>query len=211
LDLAFAPAPALRSAAQGYAGDPAGLPAEEVPFTVSGIAYRDLYLGQGGLSDRVAAGIRRRYGTWPFDLPMADACLEGPASIDISPSARPLAWDRLPAAEAIEVCLARVLNRFAEVEGAMQWLAAQGLRLEDSLPDDALPGHVYWFGWSPTTPGGPMTWWNALSSDRRGGLTGLSVMIETCTDLATCGQLAAPQQTPPFFRATVTPVSAHQK
>ena len=181
---------------------------EELPFLVGNKTYRSYYLG----TDPISNGIRRRYRTWPFDLPSAASCLSDPLAPGEVPTDQRLAWDRLLAVQAIEVCLARVLNRFDSAEPALAWLAAQGLKANgESSPEVPGTGHTYWFDWGPQMPGGPGPWRDSLNWAELFNLGAVSVMVDVCEPTNECQQLDDPHQSAPFFRAEVAAHSKYQE
>ena len=181
---------------------------EEQPFMVGHERYRTLYLEDG----RIAENIRRRYGTWPFDLPSAEACLEPGSLAEQDFGDQELAWSLLPTPEAIEVCLARTLNRFSDSDVALAWLQDQGLTLTDSLADIDNEGRTrFIFGWLPEDAGGPQAWWQGLPAKRRTVTAGLEVTVEICDRGDLCRQLDDPVQRPPFFHVLVQRRSLNSK
>ena len=181
---------------------------EELPFLVGNKPYRSYYLG----TDHISENIRRHYRTFPFDLPSAASCLDAPLTVGEVPNDQRLDWSRLLSTGAMEVCLARVLNRFDCAEPAMEWVAAQGLLLGDHYRSDiASEGDSYTFYWGPNSQNGPHPWWNALPQDERDVWVSLSVKVDTCAISQDCGQIANPDYAPPFFGATVQANSKYQK
>ncbi len=181
---------------------------EEQPFMVGQDRYRSLYLEDR----RIAENIRRRYGTWPFDLPSAEACLEAGSLAEQDFEDQELAWSRLPTPEAIQVCLARTLNRFSDSDVALAWLQDQGLTLTDSLADIDNEGRTrFMFGWLSEDAGGPQAWWQGLPEKRRTVLVGLKVAVDICQRRDLCRQLDNPEQRAPYFVATVSTQSKFNK
>ena len=180
---------------------------EELPFMVGNKTYRSYYLGTDDISD----GIRRRYRTWPFDLPSAAACLDTPLAAGEAPQSQRLAWDKLLTPEAIEVCLARVLNRFDSAVPAMEWVAAQGLHANGESRFEDLPerGTTYFFDWWPDLQGGPHPWWNALTQAQLDVWIGMTVTIDVCDFVENCGQLLDRSRSRAFFMARVQTVSKY--
>ena len=184
---------------------------EETPYLVyvKGMErYRDVYVRDGDSEDRA----RARLGRLPFDLPSAEACLEPGSLAEQDFGDQELAWSLLPTPEAIEVCLARTLNRFSDSDVALAWLQDQGLALTDTLADIDSEGRTkFVFGWSPQSPGGPQAWWQGLPAKRRTVMAGLEVTVEICDRGDLCRQLDDPVQRPPFFHVLVQSRSLNSK
>ena len=174
---------------------------EELPFLVGNKTYRSYYLG----TDHISNGIRRRYRTWPFDLPSAASCLSDPLAPGEVPTNQRLAWDRLLAVQAIEVCLARVLNRFDSAEPALAWLTAQGLKAngESHWDDSPERGYTYFFYWWPDLQGGPIPWWGSMNRAQLFFTAGLTVNVYICEEADYCRQLLGDRDSALYFRADV--------
>ena len=174
---------------------------EELPFLVGNKTYRSYYLG----TDHISNGIRRRYRTWPFDLPSAASCLSDPLAPGEVPTNQRLAWDRLLAAEAIEVCLARVLNRFDSAEPALAWLTAQGLKAngESHSEDSPERGYTYFFEWWQELKSGPVALWNAQNTYKKLALAGITTTVDICEEAEYCRQLLGGQDSALYFKAHV--------
>ena len=179
---------------------------EDFPFMVGSRTYVSILAD----SDRPAENIRRRFGKLPFELPSADSCLKHGQLKEALPDGRSLDWHKLLSPAAIEVCLARVLNQFADEGAAVSWLAGQGFREQGMIADSAAQ-RSHWFDWTPDMPGGPLPLWLALPDEQQQMLAGLSIMIDACDRASDCRQLDNPAQTAPYFVAREQVVSKSQK
>jgi hypothetical protein len=161
---------------------------EEHPFLMAnGKRYRDLY----PLSDREAENARSNYGTAPFDFPSAQSCLNGNLPEGAPPTHHELAWDKLLTVGAVEVCLARVMHRFSEVEEAVAWLGAQGLARQSGTEPIASDDGAVFFMWIPAANGGPHALWNAMSERERSIRLSFVVTMSFCSDSPVCSRLEA--------------------
>lgn len=153
----------------------------------NGKRYRDLY----PLSGREAKNARSNYGTAPFDFPSAQSCLHGSLPEGAPPTHHKLAWDKLLTVGAVEVCLARVMDRFSEVEEAVAWLGAQGLARQSGTEPIASDDGAVFFLWKPAANGGPHALWNAMSERERSIRLSFVVTMSFCSDSPVCSRLEA--------------------
>lgn len=167
---------------------------EEHAFMVGHQAYRTLYAANGNtMAER---NLRARYGTIPFDLPSAASCMTDPA---VAPEHGLLDWSRIRSLEALEVCAARVLNRFADPAAAADWLTRQGFTMTSLQVPNHCGGESRWFSWQPGQAPGPDALWQAQSWPTRWGHLGIEVTVDACRDADSPRSIDTPGQSPPFF------------
>jgi hypothetical protein len=179
-------------------------PAEEHSFLVSGQPYFQIY----ERTDAIAANIRRRYGTAPFDFPSAASCLKGKAT---APATSSLDWDRILSIGALEVCLTRALNRFSEAGHAGTWLASQGFKLDVVQSPNHCGGESRWFSWSPGLRPGPEALWAAQTWLTRRTNTGIALTVDACFAADSLRGLDNPRQSPPFHTLSASLTGRFEK
>lgn len=180
---------------------------EEHPFRTGHKIYREVYASKNNTpGERQAI---RRYGTIPFDFPSAASCMADPA---VAPENGLLDWARIRSLEALEVCTARVLNRFSDPAAAETWVIRQGFTLSFVLTGGAsCRGDYRNFYWVPGGDPGPAQLWAAQSWLTRWGNRGVQLKVQTCRDQPSLRNLDIPGQKPPFHMVRVGWMGRFQK